>query len=224
MVQNSMVQKKTDKTREALLLAGEELMGWRGIEAVSVRDINARAGQKNTSAIRYHFDNKEGLLEAILDDRMVHLDRLRADALAGLLTQGTASTKKTTPPVAELVRVLILPLAHMVIVHEPWQNYILLLAQIVSAQGASYQPLWHGKHDGTAVAIIQLCRTQQPDLDPVHWEQRVRDMMTFTIGSLCERVYTARQAGRDRRLTDEQYLAHLLGMATLMLTAPPLGL
>lgn len=213
-----MKMSKADKTREVLLLAGEELMGWNGIEAISVRDINAKAEQKNTSAIRYYFQNKHGLLQAILDHRMVHLDSLRQAALEALRTQ------KNDHEVGldDLIRAQVLPLAKAVLADPAWQNYVLLLSQIVSAQGAAYEELWHEKYDLHSVTLIKLMRSKVSDLDDALWQQRVHDMITFCIGSLCERTYKLRATSKDPVLEDERYLKHLISTATLMLAAPAL--
>jgi len=211
-----MKMSKADKTQEMLLLAGEELMGWKGIEAISVRDINAKAEQKNTSAIRYYFQNKHGLLQAILDHRMVHLDGLRQAALDELRAQ------KNDHEIGldDLIRAQVLPLAEAVLADPAWQNYVLLLSQIVSAQGAAYEALWHEKYDQHSVALIKLMRSKVSKLDDALWQQRVHDMITFCIGSLCERTYKMRASPKDPALEDERYLKHLVSTATLMLAAP----
>jgi AcrR family transcriptional regulator len=62
-------------TKAKLIEAGERLFGDRGVTAVSLREINVQAGQRNTSALHYHFGSRDGLLRAILAP---HLARLRA--------------------------------------------------------------------------------------------------------------------------------------------------
>jgi len=73
---------QADATADKLLAAGEEAFARFGIEAASIRQINAAAGQRNTSAVRYHFGSKEGLLEALIERRMGTLERERAAALS----------------------------------------------------------------------------------------------------------------------------------------------
>ena len=41
--------------------AAEKLIGERGMANVSIRDIVSAAGQKNESALQYHFKNLNGL-------------------------------------------------------------------------------------------------------------------------------------------------------------------
>ena len=55
---------KSAATREKIISAAEQLFAEIGFDAVSLRQIAAVAGQRNTNVVRYHFGNKEGLLKA----------------------------------------------------------------------------------------------------------------------------------------------------------------
>lgn len=196
-------------------------MGWRGIEATSVRDINQKAKQKNTSAIRYYFKNKEGLLQAILDRRMVPLDderRARWDQIKS--SKGMKGAKNLT--LQDLVRVQILPLAEAVLSEPAWRNYVLLLAQLVSAHGAPYRHLWRDRYDKTSGHIIASMRDHIAPTDDDVWRQRVSDMITFSIGSLCERTFLLGRSETKLMLDDERYLTHLVATATAILSVPDL--
>lgn len=52
-------------TREALIREAMKLYSERSIGAVSLREIVQKAGQANQSAIHYHFNDRQGLVEAI---------------------------------------------------------------------------------------------------------------------------------------------------------------
>ena len=66
----------------ALILAAERLFAERGIEAVSLRQVNQAAQHRNISATHYHFGSKEGLVHAVLMYRLPELDGRRAELLA----------------------------------------------------------------------------------------------------------------------------------------------
>jgi AcrR family transcriptional regulator len=53
-------------TRKALIRAGERLMAAHGIDGAELQDVVAMAGQRNRSAVAYHFGGRDGLLEAIV--------------------------------------------------------------------------------------------------------------------------------------------------------------
>lgn len=54
------------ETKMGLLLAAERLFATQGIAATTIRQINAEAGQKNSSAIHYHFGSRDAILDAIV--------------------------------------------------------------------------------------------------------------------------------------------------------------
>jgi AcrR family transcriptional regulator len=65
----------------ALILAAERLFAERGIEGVSLRQINQAANQKNIAAAHYHFGSRDGLVHAVLRHRWLRLDHRRAEML-----------------------------------------------------------------------------------------------------------------------------------------------
>src|SRR5512138_3899723 len=76
-----------ESTRVLLMETAERLFATRGIEAVTVREIQQEAGQSNASVVVYHFGSKTGLVHALihwrsrrLDERRdLLLERIRAD-------------------------------------------------------------------------------------------------------------------------------------------------
>ncbi len=73
-----MTSESKKGAREALMEAAERLYARRGIDHVSTRDILEAAGQKNQSALQYHFGDRGGLLWAIYDRRMVFVEARRS--------------------------------------------------------------------------------------------------------------------------------------------------
>jgi AcrR family transcriptional regulator len=52
--------------RELLMRTAEQLFASKGIDAVSLNEINKAAGQRNTSALHYHFGSKKALVDTII--------------------------------------------------------------------------------------------------------------------------------------------------------------
>jgi AcrR family transcriptional regulator len=74
------------ETRARLLRAGERLFAEHGIHQVTLREINALAGQRNASALHYHFGSRDGLVNAILFEHQTAMDREVRPALDELIS------------------------------------------------------------------------------------------------------------------------------------------
>jgi AcrR family transcriptional regulator len=76
------------ETRRLLIRTAERLFAESGIDAVSLRQIGAAAGTRNSGAVAYHFGDKEGLIRAIIDDRQGQIDKRVRVLLAELERDG----------------------------------------------------------------------------------------------------------------------------------------
>lgn len=75
---------QSDRAREVLLNAAEELFAVNGIDAVSNRRIVDYAGAANHSAISYHFGGREGLLRALVERHVSAVAERRNVRIAAL--------------------------------------------------------------------------------------------------------------------------------------------
>jgi AcrR family transcriptional regulator len=80
------VTSRGERTRRRILDQAELLYGARGVDGVSLREIRIAAGQRNTSALQFHFGGVDGLLRALAERHMpvigARQERLRADLRA----------------------------------------------------------------------------------------------------------------------------------------------
>ena len=107
-----------NRTKTKIIETDERLFAEKGINNVSTREIAREAGQKNHSALHYHFGDKESLLDALLDYRLIPLDNRRKI----LLDEAVLKSKSLN--LRELITVLITPLAERAL--DPKEdNYIL---------------------------------------------------------------------------------------------------
>ena len=77
---------RSDASRTALLDAAERLFAEHGIPGVSDRTIAQAAGQRNHSAVAYHFGGREGLLGALVDRHTWSLEEDRRRYFDGSTT------------------------------------------------------------------------------------------------------------------------------------------
>jgi AcrR family transcriptional regulator len=90
-----------DTTRGQLLAAAEKLFLQHGLDEVSTRAIVREAGQKNQSALQYHFGGRDGVISAILVRRMQQVEARRK----ALLDEALESSGK--PSLRTLCAVLV---------------------------------------------------------------------------------------------------------------------
>ncbi|MFH9724921.1 TetR/AcrR family transcriptional regulator [Streptomyces sp. NPDC017254] len=91
-----MARTSGPETRDRLIRAAEELFAAQGVHGAQLRDVVARAGQANPSAVQYHFGSRAGLLDAVMAGRQVRTEGVLAPLLA-------AAPDELRPLVAALV-------------------------------------------------------------------------------------------------------------------------
>jgi AcrR family transcriptional regulator len=97
------------RSKDALLDAAERLIAERGFE-VPLRDIAQAAGQRNNSAVNYHFHSRQDLLDAVVARRLLPMELERERMLAELDDRDAAD-------VHALMRILVLPLLRLESTH-----------------------------------------------------------------------------------------------------------
>lgn len=109
-----------------MVAAAERLIAQRGLAAVSLRDVQVEAGQRNKSAANYHFGSREGLIDAIVEARMAPIEERRRAALAEVDRNGQGDD------VRALVEVLVGPLAEATVARSEDSYYARFLGQLVA--------------------------------------------------------------------------------------------
>ena len=71
---------KGEKTRILLLNTAERLFGQNGVTATSLREV-MKVADVNMAMVHYYFKNKDGLLDAILERRLVPINQARLNLL-----------------------------------------------------------------------------------------------------------------------------------------------
>src|SRR6266568_265895 len=79
-----------EATRELLMVTAERLFAVDGVEGVTLREIQAAAGQSNSSVITYHFGSQAGLVRALLKFRYRKINARRTELAQGASDRGAA--------------------------------------------------------------------------------------------------------------------------------------
>lgn len=80
--------KKGERTRRRLKAAALRLFAEKGVENVSIRDIQLAAGQKNNGSITYYFASRDALIRELVSDVGKVLDASNNERLDALVAAG----------------------------------------------------------------------------------------------------------------------------------------
>lgn len=117
-----------ETTVRRLVDAAERLFAERGIDAVSLREINAAAGQRNSTALQYHFGDRSGLLKAVLAKHRPEIEARRHQLLDEYEARGPL------PPVEALrtlAAALVRPAAAKLADPDGGRDYLRVMEQLV---------------------------------------------------------------------------------------------
>jgi AcrR family transcriptional regulator len=177
----AIAQTELTPTAEQLLIAAEKLLAEKGLGAVSTREIAREAGQKNHSALNYHFGSRAALIEAILDYRMTPLNQARQKRLGELRAEGREGDFRG------LLEVIIEPFAEELLLPPEQSYYLRLLAQLMSQQ--EWQSLFVAKQQRASAALEAgglLAGLLQQSLSPDVALERLRLMGLHVLNTITE--------------------------------------
>ena len=121
------VQARDAKT--AMLEIAEQLIREHGLDRVSMRDVATAAGQRNNSAVQYHFGSRDGLILQVLRRRLAALDADRRQRLAEIDEQGLGTD------LAALVRVIFEPIVDLLRASPDATHYARFLQRVGPVMG-----------------------------------------------------------------------------------------
>ena len=121
---SSALRADTVATRARIVATAERLFAARGLDSVSVSEINRAARQRNRSAVQYHFGSKEGLVHAILDKHTPGIERRRHAMLDELESSGRITLRA-------LAEALVVPVAEKLDDPDGGGAFVRLNAQLI---------------------------------------------------------------------------------------------
>lgn len=198
-----------ESTREHLISVAERLFAERGIDSVSLREINKAAKQKNTSATHYHFGTKDGLIEAILDRRMPVADARRLEMLIDLKVADQESDLHA------IVRAQIIPLAERLNTTDGWRNYIIVLSRLHNDKRMKVVELISGKRGEGNRRVWELIKSRMAGIPP-----EVIELRRELLGSLFLHGLADRARGEGVQAQVSVYVDNLVDSMVGLLMAP----
>lgn len=203
-----------DKTRHALLRAGERLFSARGIDGPSLREITAAAGGGNKSALQYHFGSRDGLVLGIIAEHGEVLRVRHALAFERLVLDDA------TDDLHRLCDVFVRPYAEFLRDGPSQWAYLVISAAVLDSPQRRYEDLQVLFNDPLVPRLVELL-LQQLDLPEALAAERVLVATSQVIAAIATR---ARQqlAGPSERVGSPLplFIANAVDMMVGALTAP----
>ena len=196
--------------RERILRAAERLIAERG-QLVPLRDIAAAAGQRNNSAVQYHFGSRDGLIEAVVEQRMATLEVRRLELLAEL------AAADEPDGVHELLEALVVPMFELGSKHGIGY-YARFLEQIRTHPAVTDEANLRGTRRTSVRVIMHRLDRDLPELPAPVRMRRLRALPTVLFSLLADHE----RAVQDGRVAadDTTAWAELVDILAGVLTAP----
>jgi AcrR family transcriptional regulator len=198
--------RNADETRAALIRAAERLFAERGVDAVSLREINREAEQRNATALQYHFGDKKGLIQEILARHEPGIDVSRDLLLDEIESDRAVELER-------FAAALVLPAAEKLGDRDGGRAYLRILAQLVNNYRPRVDPI---ERTATSASMNRWRKMVGPAMSPLavaplHSRFTARRIMFIEL---------ARRAESPRRKDDRLFVSHLVDLVTAILGAP----
>ena len=211
---SAAAKKPRAAARQQLIAAAERLFAESGIDAVSLRQINLEAGQKNSSAAHYHFGSKDALIMSIYQVRMESVNKRR------MLLLQDIQTNKRHHDVRALVEAIVLPIMDETDADASGQHYIRFMAQAMGHPQLDLIELWQQEHSDGLELTLKYLRETLNDIPPVLFGQRFGLAFEQIIHSLADREKLRRSSGGTFQIDSALFVNNLIDSIAGAMAAP----
>lgn len=199
------LSRSADSTKARLIQAAEQLFAARGIDAVSLREINRAAGSKNAIAVQYHFEDRAGVLKAILAKHRPDVEARRHAMLDQYEADGD-------PNLRALAAALVRPSAAKLADDDGGPEYLQIAAYLLNRPDAATE----GDGPADPSDSIQRWRTM---VEPLLEEEATRLHRRFTAIRFSA-IELGRRAASAPHTDDRLFVSHLVDLVAAILGAP----
>jgi AcrR family transcriptional regulator len=198
-----------------LLDVAEQLLSKRGVEGVSLREIRLAAGQRNTSALQFHFGDREGLLKAIRERHQPRQQEKLKQLYDTMIAEGREDDTRS------LVEVFVRPTVDAVFEGPSQRAWVRISADLAARpELAVHDFVAHASVEALDVGVRLLDQLELIVPRRIGFERIF--MMSLATLHLCAdraRIEDADTAGR-KHMTAEAFMTNVVDMSHCALFAP----
>lgn len=204
----------TDRTQDLLIDAAERLFAEHGFDGVTLKQITAEAGQRNASALQYHFGSKVDLVRAIVARRMPALNERRNRFLDEIESSGRSGDLRA------VVEALVLPLAELYDANDDGRYWIRFLAQAWSNPRSGLGDVVRNDFNTGVVRGGLMAAALMGALPPEVIRQRLTLLPAQVLHAFSDADRLLEANGKSRRGLSAFFFHGLIDMLVAELTAP----
>ena len=191
-------------TRDRLISAAEQLFAARGIDGVSLREINRASGARNAVAIQYHFADRSGVVRAVLDKHRPPVEAARHAMLDRI-------EELARPVPRDLAAALVRPLADKLADPDGGAEFLQIYAELLNRP----RPVFDAAAESDdSRSLVRWRRMVAPYLD----EDALRLHRRFTAMRFTA-VELGRRAASAPHTDDRLFVSQLVDLVTALLGA-----
>ena len=191
--------------------AAEELFIRNGIDGTQIREINELAGQKNPSAIHYHFGSKRGLVRAILRRHQEAIEVEVRRRLDDLLAEGKTSVR-------DLIEAMVRPLCRE-LQTPSGRNFLRIVPFYIPELDTNLRQGIAHPATSQAARLLGLLEGRLQHLPEAVKRERLVAYTLVIANILADRARHL-EDGPPTSLGDEEFVVHLLDTTEAVVTAP----
>jgi AcrR family transcriptional regulator len=200
--------------RQQLIRSAEKLFAENGIDAVSLRQINVAANQKNSSAAHYHFGSKDTLILAIYGSRMASVNERREATLNKIERAGKQGDIRL------LIETIVQPIVEEINEDDSGRHYIGFMAQAMGHPQLDLEALWQQENNTGLVRLLQHLRIALPHLEGALFSQRFGLAFEQIVHSLADNERLRSSAGKAFAANSRLFVSNLIDSIAGGMSAP----
>lgn len=206
---------RSAQTRERFIESAQQLYAERSIDSVSLNEITVAAGQKNRNALQYHFGNRDGLLQAIIDKHADRVFALRRNYQEVLANSDCSDAEAAA-------RALVMPLVDYIEENPEGIHYVKILSQLAALNSEIINPstssglTFQNDDEFQAMvgrAVSHLGRTES--------QRRLFLAISITFHSIADICRASEATGTSRTLQNRAAMFEQVALAIEGLLAAP---
>jgi AcrR family transcriptional regulator len=148
-------------------------MAEHGIEAVELKEIQLAAGQRNRSAVNYHFGDRAGLVNAIIDKHRVAVNAARHRLLDEYERSGSGSVR-------ELLEAGVRPYADL-IGTPSGRDFLIIVAERGTRLGTAGVFVARSRHTDSVARFNALLAARVPGTRAARQRSVARAVLTMSV-------------------------------------------